>query len=73
MILPAARRTWETLGCSGFARVDVILEDGVPQVLEVNAVPGMTDTSLVPIAAEAGAGFDAFVARALELALAERR
>ena len=70
-VVDAARRTWDALGCSGFARVDLILEDGTPQVLEVNAVPGMTDTSLVPIAAEAGDGFGAFVARALELALGD--
>ena len=41
-----------------------------PQVLEVNSVPGLTDTSLLPMAAEAaGTRFEEFVARALELAL----
>jgi D-alanine-D-alanine ligase len=71
----AARRTYETLGCSGFARVDLILgEDGVPQVLEVNAIPGLTDTSLFPQAAEAaGLSFEDLVARILELALARSR
>ena len=39
-------------------------------VLEANAIPGLTETSLLPLATEAaGVGFDAFVARALELAL----
>jgi D-alanine-D-alanine ligase len=52
-----ATRTYETLGCSGFARVDLMLGDGGPQVLEVNAIPGLTDTSLFPMAAEA-AGID---------------
>jgi D-alanine-D-alanine ligase len=52
-----ATRTYETLGCSGFARVDLILGDDGPQVLEVNAIPGLTDTSLFPMAAEA-AGID---------------
>ena len=52
-----ATRTYETLGCSGFARVDLILGDEGPQVLEVNAIPGLTDTSLFPMAAEA-AGID---------------
>jgi D-alanine-D-alanine ligase len=68
----AARRTYETLGCSGFARVDLMLgEDGVPQVLEVNAIPGLTDTSLFPQAAEAaGLSFEDLVARIVELALA---
>ncbi len=66
-----ALRTWETLGCEGFARVDVMLDaDAGPQVLEVNSVPGLTDTSLLPIAAEAaGISFERFVERALELAL----
>ena len=50
-------RTYETLGCTGFARVDLMLGDDGPQVLEVNAIPGLTDTSLFPMAAEA-AGID---------------
>jgi D-alanine-D-alanine ligase len=71
----AARRTYETLGCSGFARVDLMLgEDGVAQVLEVNAIPGLTDTSLLPQAAEAaGLSFEDLVARIVELALARPR
>ncbi len=44
--------------CAGVARVDVMLsEDNVPYVIEVNSVPGMTETSLVPDAARA-AGLD---------------
>ena len=43
-------------------------------VLEANAIPGLTDTSLLPLAAEAaGIGFDAFVARVLDLAVAAHR
>jgi D-alanine-D-alanine ligase len=76
----AARRTWEALGCQGFARVDVMLggaqwaeEVRGPQVLEVNAIPGLTDTSLFPQAAEAaGLSFEGLCARIVELAL-ERR
>ena len=61
-----ATRTYETLGCSGFARVDLILADEGPQVLEVNAIPGLTDTSLFPMAAEAaGIGFTSLVERIL--------
>ncbi len=45
-------------------------EDGAPQVLEVNVTPGLTETSLLPMACEAAdIGFDQFVERALELAL----
>jgi D-alanine-D-alanine ligase len=59
------------LGCGGFARVDLMLEDDTDDlyVLEANVIPGLTDTSLVPQAAEAaGIGFDALVGRILELA-----
>jgi D-alanine-D-alanine ligase len=73
-VLDASARTWEALGCEGFARVDLMLgeDEGVgPQVLEVNSIPGLTDTSLLPMAAEAaGLSFSRFVERALELALA---
>jgi D-alanine-D-alanine ligase len=69
----AALRAFDVLGCSGFARVDLMLGDAGPELLEVNAVPGLTDTSLLPQAAEAaGLGFDELVERVLALAL-ERR
>ena len=79
-VLDASVRTWEALGCEGFARVDLMLGQGEgdgadaagggPQVLEVNSIPGLTDTSLLPMAAEAaGLSFERFVERALELAL----
>jgi D-alanine-D-alanine ligase len=68
----AALRAWDALGCSGFSRVDLILGEEGPQVLEVNAIPGLTDTSLLPMAAEAASiGFEQLVERVLELALAE--
>jgi D-alanine-D-alanine ligase len=57
------------LGCSGFARVDLMLDatDGELYVLEVNPIPGLTETSLLPQAADAaGIGFD----RLIELILA---
>jgi D-alanine-D-alanine ligase len=57
----------ETLGCAAFSRVDLMLgEDGELAVLEVNAIPGLTETSLLPQAAEAaGVGFDDLVGRIL--------
>lgn len=65
-----AVRTYETLGCEGFARVDLMLGDDGPQVLEVNAIPGLTDTSLFPMAAEAaGLSFEATVERIIALAI----
>ena len=67
-----ARDVWDLFGCQGFARVDLMRDDetGHLCVLEVNAVPGLTETSLLPMAADAaGMGFDDFVARVVELAL----
>jgi D-alanine-D-alanine ligase len=69
-ILDAALRTWDVLGFDGFGRVDMILADDGPQVLEANAIPGLTDTSLLPMAAEAaGFSFDRLCERLLELAV----
>jgi len=70
----AASRTYETLGCTGFARVDLMLDtDGRPAVLEANAIPGLTDTSLFPMAADAaGISFEELVSRIIELAVARR-
>jgi D-alanine-D-alanine ligase len=66
-----ALATWRTLGCAGFARIDLMLAGDELTVLEANAIPGLTDTSLLPLAAEAaGIGFDDFVARVLDLAVA---
>ncbi len=69
-VTDAALAAYEALGCSGFSRVDLILGADGPQVLEVNAIPGLTDTSLLPLAAEAaGMRFEALVERILDLAL----
>jgi D-alanine-D-alanine ligase len=69
-VTETALRAYETLGCSGFSRVDLILAADGPQVLEVNAIPGLTDTSLLPQAAEAaGMAFEQLVERILDLAL----
>jgi D-alanine-D-alanine ligase len=66
-----ALQVYELLGCEGFARVDVMYdrESDELYVLEVNAIPGLTETSLLPQAAEAmGIAFDDLVARLLDLA-----
>jgi D-alanine-D-alanine ligase len=68
-----ALAVYELLGCYGFARVDLMLEEdsGELWVLEANAIPGLTETSLLPQAAEAAdIGFDDLVGRILALALA---
>ncbi len=64
-----ALAAYNALGCSGFSRADLILGETGPQILEVNAIPGLTETSLLPQAAEAaGVEFNELVARILELA-----
>ena len=59
--------TFLALNCSGYARVDMIVSpDGQPYVLEVNTLPGMTDTSDLPaMAKEAGMSYDELVERIL--------
>jgi len=66
-----ALAAWELLSCRGFARVDMILGPDGPIVLEINPIPGLTETSLFPQAADAaGLGFDEVVERVLADALA---
>ena len=66
-----ALAAWELLSCRGFARVDMILGPDGPIVLEINPIPGLTETSLFPQAADAaGLGFDEVVERVLGEALA---
>ena len=58
--------TFRALNCSGYARVDMMVGGGQPYVLEVNTLPGMTDTSDLPaMAQEAGIGYDQLVERIL--------
>jgi D-alanine-D-alanine ligase len=65
-----ALRTYRLLGCHAFGRVDLLLDAaGELTVLEANPIPGLTETSLLPQAAEAaGISFDQLVGRILELA-----
>jgi D-alanine-D-alanine ligase len=69
-VTEVALETCSALGCTALARVDVILAEDGPWVLEANAIPGLTDTSLLPQAAEAaGLSFEQLVEKILELAL----
>ena len=65
------RRAYAAVGGRGWGRVDLLVDgQGQPWLLEVNTVPGMTDHSLVPMAARAtGLNFEALVWRILETSL----
>lgn len=65
-----ARQAFSLIGGQGWGRVDFLMgEDGRPYVLEANTSPGMTDHSLVPMAArQAGIGFDELVLQVLGMA-----
>ena len=68
-----ALRVFELLGLAGFARVDLMLERATDRlyVLEADTIPGLTETSLLPQAAEAaGVSFDELIERIVEGALA---
>lgn len=66
-----ALKACRVIGVSGWARVDVFIDKrNQPQLIEVNTVPGMTDHSLVPMAAKAaGVEFDDLVWRILETSM----
>lgn len=73
-VLDAVRRSalaaHKLLGCSGYSRADFILTGETPVLLEVNTLPGMTATSLLPrAAATAGLDFPALIARLIELGM----
>ena len=72
-IAKLAKRAFDVLGCRGWARLDVMLDAaGQPYFLEANTSPGMTDHSLVPMAARAaGMSFDQLVLTILELTRVE--
>ena len=61
---------FKAVGCKGWGRVDFLMDDnGSHYFLEINTSPGMTDHSLVPMAAKAaGISFEQLVVRILELA-----
>ena len=69
--LEAGLSAHRSIGCRGYSRVDFIIdESGAPYILEVNTLPGMTATSLLPeIAKGAGISFPDLVEEILRLAV----
>ncbi len=75
LIKKLALAAYKALDCQGFARVDFMLdENNKPFVLEVNTIPGFTETSLVPDAAKFyGLSFDQLVEAIINYSLIKRR
>lgn len=68
-----AVKCYELLKCSVYSRVDMIVKDGEPYVLEVNTLPGMTKNSLFPKSAKAaGISFARLLDLIIEYSLRER-
>jgi len=66
----AALKAHEALGCRGYSRVDMFVCGDAVKVLEVNTIPGMTETSLYPQAAQAvGISFSRLLETLVDLAL----
>ncbi len=64
-----AIKTYKTIGCKGFSRVDFILKNGKPVILEINTVPGLTPASLFPKAAKsAGISYPRLLDKIIEYA-----
>lgn len=69
-----AQRAHRALGCEGFSRTDLVWGADGPRVLEVNTIPGMTEQSLLPKAAQAaGISLPNLMHRLVDLALARGR
>jgi D-alanine-D-alanine ligase len=73
MYADLAMAAFREVGCTGWGRVDFMTgDDRMPQVLEVNTVPGMTSHSLVPMAArQAGMSFEELCWRILETSVSD--
>jgi D-alanine-D-alanine ligase len=70
-LMELAIKSFESLGCNGWGRVDIMANSNEDFfVLEVNTVPGMTDRSLMPMAAAAaGYNYDELVLKILDSSL----
>lgn len=70
----AALQCYKALKCSVYARIDIILKEEIPYILEVNTLPGLTKNSLLPRSAEAaGYSFSGLLDAIIETSLSERK
>lgn len=76
LIMQQVRQTalgvYEAVQCSVYARIDMILHQGVPYVIEVNTLPGLTKNSLLPKSAQAaGISYSELLTQIIEISLQE--
>ncbi|MGL5312687.1 MAG: ATP-grasp domain-containing protein, partial [Peptostreptococcaceae bacterium] len=65
-----SKTCWNVFNCKGYVRIDIIISDGNPYILELNTLPGMTQTSLIPRSAKAnGIGFSELLDKLIEYSL----
>ena len=69
-----ALKAFNSIGSGGWGRVDILLDENrSPYLIDVNTVPGMTDHSLVPMAArQVGIDFDSLVLHVLDTSMPEK-
>jgi D-alanine-D-alanine ligase len=73
LVTEAAMASYQSLKCSVYARIDMMIKDGIPYVMEVNTLPGMTKNSLLPKSAQAaGITYSKLLDLIIELSLNER-
>ncbi|MGE7928759.1 D-alanine--D-alanine ligase [Lysinibacillus xylanilyticus] len=69
-VAEAAKACYSALKCSVYARIDMMIKDGIPYVMEVNTLPGMTKNSLLPkSASSAGITYTQLLNRIIEISL----
>ena len=65
-----SKEIWDLLGCKSYVRIDMIVSNGELYLLEINTLPGMTKSSLIPKSAEAvGMSFTELLDRIIEYSL----
>ncbi|MDM5193899.1 D-alanine--D-alanine ligase [Bacillus hominis] len=70
----ASLACYKVLKCSVYARVDMMVKDGIPYVMEVNTLPGMTQSSLLPKSADAaGINYSKLLDMIIETSLKVRK
>ncbi|TQR34337.1 D-alanine--D-alanine ligase [Lysinibacillus sphaericus] len=72
-VTEAAKACYRALKCDVYARIDMMIKDGIPYVMEVNTLPGMTKNSLLPkSASSAGITYTKLLDRIIEISLQVR-